>query len=113
MEQAEEHIRKQKKKYVCKQAVCIRDTVVGAIKAFVPCYNHICLEKWGTVQFHKRKKELQKGKVKPVWDRPCQITAGIFPSHRMIAEDAEGGLFTVTLFRKVMDDFKAKARENR
>uniref|UniRef100_A0A8C0BBU0 V-type proton ATPase subunit C n=1 Tax=Buteo japonicus TaxID=224669 RepID=A0A8C0BBU0_9AVES len=36
-----------------------------------------------------------------------------FPSHRMIAEDAEGGLFTVTLFRKVMDDFKAKARENR
>ena len=31
----------------------------------------------------------------------------------MIAEDAEGGLFTVTLFRKVMDDFKAKARENR
>lgn len=36
-----------------------------------------------------------------------------FPYHRMIAEDAEGGLFTVTLFRKVMDDFKAKARENR
>ncbi|XP_073192118.1 V-type proton ATPase subunit C 2 isoform X4 [Lepidochelys kempii] len=36
-----------------------------------------------------------------------------FPSCRMIAEDAEGGLFTVTLFRKVMDDFKAKARENR
>uniref|UniRef100_A0A8C5X525 V-type proton ATPase subunit C n=1 Tax=Malurus cyaneus samueli TaxID=2593467 RepID=A0A8C5X525_9PASS len=36
-----------------------------------------------------------------------------FASHRMIAEDAEGGLFTVTLFRKVMDDFKAKARENR
>ncbi|XP_050171247.1 V-type proton ATPase subunit C 2 isoform X2 [Myiozetetes cayanensis] len=32
---------------------------------------------------------------------------------KMIAEDAEGGLFTVTLFRKVMDDFKAKARENR
>ncbi|NXN94129.1 VATC2 ATPase, partial [Rhinopomastus cyanomelas] len=34
-------------------------------------------------------------------------------STKMIAEDAEGGLFTVTLFRKVMDDFKAKARENR
>uniref|UniRef100_A0A8C0G467 V-type proton ATPase subunit C n=1 Tax=Chelonoidis abingdonii TaxID=106734 RepID=A0A8C0G467_CHEAB len=34
-------------------------------------------------------------------------------SCRMIAEDTEGGLFTVTLFRKVMDDFKAKARENR
>ncbi|CAJ0941308.1 unnamed protein product [Ranitomeya imitator] len=31
----------------------------------------------------------------------------------MIAEDAEGGLFTVTLFRKVIDEFKAKARENR
>lgn len=46
MEQAEEHIRKQKK-YVCKQAVCIRDTVVGAIKAFGPYFNHICLEKWG------------------------------------------------------------------
>ncbi|NWX07561.1 VATC2 ATPase, partial [Caloenas nicobarica] len=34
-------------------------------------------------------------------------------STKMIAEDAEGGLFTVTLFRKVMDDFKAKARENK
>uniref|UniRef100_A0A8C3CC91 V-type proton ATPase subunit C n=1 Tax=Cairina moschata TaxID=8855 RepID=A0A8C3CC91_CAIMO len=34
-------------------------------------------------------------------------------STKMIAEDAEGGLFTVTLFRKVMEDFKAKARENR
>ncbi|XP_050806859.1 V-type proton ATPase subunit C 2 isoform X1 [Gopherus flavomarginatus] len=34
-------------------------------------------------------------------------------STKMIAEDPEGGLFTVTLFRKVMDDFKAKARENR
>ncbi|RLW12138.1 hypothetical protein DV515_00000707 [Chloebia gouldiae] len=34
-------------------------------------------------------------------------------STKMIAEDAEGGLFTVTLFRKVMDDFKAKAREYR
>ncbi|NXP52762.1 VATC2 ATPase, partial [Heliornis fulica] len=34
-------------------------------------------------------------------------------STKMITEDAEGGLFTVTLFRKVMEDFKAKARENR
>uniref|UniRef100_A0A8C8SHI4 V-type proton ATPase subunit C n=1 Tax=Pelusios castaneus TaxID=367368 RepID=A0A8C8SHI4_9SAUR len=34
-------------------------------------------------------------------------------STKLIAEDAEGGLFTVTLFRKVMDDFKAKARDNR
>ncbi|XP_062981902.1 V-type proton ATPase subunit C 2 isoform X2 [Elgaria multicarinata webbii] len=34
-------------------------------------------------------------------------------STKMIVEDAEGGLFTVTLFRKVMDDFKAKARQNK
>ncbi|XP_015263268.1 PREDICTED: V-type proton ATPase subunit C 2 [Gekko japonicus] len=34
-------------------------------------------------------------------------------STKMIAEDGEGGLFTVTLFRKVMEDFKAKARENK
>ncbi|KAH0621976.1 hypothetical protein JD844_023800 [Phrynosoma platyrhinos] len=34
-------------------------------------------------------------------------------STKMITEDTEGGLFTVTLFRKVMDDFKAKARENK
>ncbi|XP_026530098.1 V-type proton ATPase subunit C 2 [Notechis scutatus] len=34
-------------------------------------------------------------------------------STKMIAEDSEGGLFTVTLFRKVIDDFKTKARENR
>ena len=31
----------------------------------------------------------------------------------MIAEDKEGGLFTVTLFRKVIDDFKTKAKENK
>ncbi|XP_013359825.1 PREDICTED: V-type proton ATPase subunit C 2 isoform X4 [Chinchilla lanigera] len=34
-------------------------------------------------------------------------------STKLIAEDAEGGLFTVTLFRRVMDDFKTKARENK
>lgn len=34
-------------------------------------------------------------------------------STKMIAEDSEGGLFTVTLFRKVIDDFKSKARENK
>ncbi|KAM4772257.1 V-type proton ATPase subunit C 2 [Rhinophrynus dorsalis] len=34
-------------------------------------------------------------------------------STKMIAEDNEGGLFTVTLFRKVIDEFKAKARENK
>lgn len=32
---------------------------------------------------------------------------------RLIAEDNEGGLFTVTLFRKVIDDFKTKAKENK
>ncbi|KAG8580170.1 hypothetical protein GDO81_007182 [Engystomops pustulosus] len=34
-------------------------------------------------------------------------------STKLIAEDTEGGLFTVTLFRKVIDDFKYKARENK
>lgn len=34
-------------------------------------------------------------------------------SNRLIAEDKEGGLFTVTLFRKVIDDFKTKAKENK
>lgn len=32
---------------------------------------------------------------------------------RLIAEDNEGGLFTVTLFRKVIEDFKVKAKENK
>ncbi|KAF4016605.1 hypothetical protein G4228_008167 [Cervus hanglu yarkandensis] len=32
---------------------------------------------------------------------------------KLIAEDKEGGLFTVTLFRKVIDDFKTKAKENK
>ncbi|XP_057165174.1 V-type proton ATPase subunit C 2 isoform X3 [Ursus arctos] len=31
----------------------------------------------------------------------------------LIAEDNEGGLFTVTLFRKVIEDFKTKAKENK
>ncbi|XP_004696091.1 V-type proton ATPase subunit C 2 isoform X2 [Echinops telfairi] len=34
-------------------------------------------------------------------------------STKLIAEDHEGGLFTVTLFRRVIDDFKAKAKENK
>ncbi|XP_072490325.1 V-type proton ATPase subunit C 2 isoform X4 [Notamacropus eugenii] len=34
-------------------------------------------------------------------------------STKLIAEDNEGGLFTVTIFRRVIDDFKAKARENK
>ncbi|XP_023558154.1 V-type proton ATPase subunit C 2 isoform X4 [Octodon degus] len=34
-------------------------------------------------------------------------------STKLIAEDTEGGLFTVTLFRKVIDDFKTKAKENK
>ncbi|XP_069902932.1 V-type proton ATPase subunit C 2 isoform X2 [Globicephala melas] len=32
---------------------------------------------------------------------------------KLIAEDNECGLFTVTLFRKVIDDFKTKAKENK
>ncbi|XP_045700322.1 V-type proton ATPase subunit C 2 isoform X2 [Phyllostomus hastatus] len=34
-------------------------------------------------------------------------------STKLIAEDKDGGLFTVTLFRKVIDDFKSKARANK
>ncbi|XP_008848334.1 V-type proton ATPase subunit C 2 isoform X2 [Nannospalax galili] len=34
-------------------------------------------------------------------------------STKLIAEDNEGGLFTVTLFRKVINDFKVKAKENK
>uniref|UniRef100_A0A5F8GDA3 V-type proton ATPase subunit C n=1 Tax=Monodelphis domestica TaxID=13616 RepID=A0A5F8GDA3_MONDO len=34
-------------------------------------------------------------------------------STKLIAEDNEGGLFTVTLFRRVIDDFKVKAREKK
>ncbi|KAM5164369.1 V-type proton ATPase subunit C 2 [Mantella aurantiaca] len=34
-------------------------------------------------------------------------------STKLIAEDSDGGLFTVTLFRKVIEEFKVKARENK
>ncbi|XP_010962322.1 V-type proton ATPase subunit C 2 isoform X4 [Camelus dromedarius] len=34
-------------------------------------------------------------------------------STKLIAEDNNDGLFTVTLFRKVIDDFKIKAKENK
>ncbi|KAM4866702.1 V-type proton ATPase subunit C 2 isoform 4-T4 [Thomomys bottae] len=34
-------------------------------------------------------------------------------STKLIAEDNDGGLFTVTLFRRVIDDFKVKAKENK
>ncbi len=31
----------------------------------------------------------------------------------LLFEDQESGLFTVTLFRKAIDDFRLKARENK
>ncbi|XP_039604833.1 V-type proton ATPase subunit C 1-A [Polypterus senegalus] len=34
-------------------------------------------------------------------------------STKKIMEDSEGGLFTVTLFKKAVEDFKIKARENK
>lgn len=34
-------------------------------------------------------------------------------STKLLAEDKDGGLFTVTLFRKVIDDFKIKAKANK
>lgn len=32
---------------------------------------------------------------------------------RLLFEDNDSGLFSVTLFRKAVDDFKHKARENK
>lgn len=37
----------------------------------------------------------------------------MFCSDRLLFEDNESGLFSVTLFRKAIDDFKHKARENK
>lgn len=37
----------------------------------------------------------------------------IFISSRLLFEDNDSGLFSVTLFRKAIDDFKHKARENK
>lgn len=34
-------------------------------------------------------------------------------SFRLLFEDSDSGLFSVTLFRKAVDDFKHKARENK
>lgn len=34
-------------------------------------------------------------------------------SPRLLFEDSDSGLFSVTLFRKAVDDFKHKARENK
>ena len=34
-------------------------------------------------------------------------------STKLIAEDNEAGLFTVTLFRKLTEDFKGKAKVNK
>lgn len=37
----------------------------------------------------------------------------IFFFIRLIVEDNEGGFFMVILFRKVIDDFKIKVKENK
>lgn len=46
-----------------------------------------------------------------------QLTFGMFEmqkdSCRLVYEDAEGGLFTVTLFRKAVDDYKQKCRDKK
>lgn len=34
-------------------------------------------------------------------------------SHRLLFEDQDSGLFSVTLFQKAIDDFRLKARENK
>jgi len=43
-----------------------------------------------------------------------QLTDMIVPrSTKIVYEDAEGGLFTVTLFKKVVEEFKGKCREKK
>ena len=43
----------------------------------------------------------------------CVCTLHDFSTCRKIAEDGEFGLFTVTLFKKVVDEFKLHCRENK
>ncbi|NP_001279559.1 V-type proton ATPase subunit C 2 isoform X1 [Callorhinchus milii] len=49
------------------------------------------------------------------WQRTYEsLSVMVVPrSTKMIIEDAEGALFTVTLFKKAVDEFKVKARENK
>jgi len=43
-----------------------------------------------------------------------KLTDMVVPrSSQLIFQDQDHGLFTVTMFRKVMDDFKHHCRENR
>ena len=46
---------------------------------------------------------------------PCTVFLISYccPVHRKIAEDSEYGLFSVTLFRKVADEFKQNARDKK
>jgi len=41
------------------------------------------------------------------------ITVIIYCCCRLITEDAESGLFAVTIFRKVLDEYKLHCRENK
>lgn len=49
----------------------------------------------------------------PYWAYPALVLICPLVSSRLLFEDNDSGLFSVTLFRKAIDDFKHKARENK
>lgn len=45
--------------------------------------------------------------------KSCAMSLAILSFIRKLLEDEEGGIFAVTLFKRAVCDFKAKAQENK
>uniref|UniRef100_A0A8C6M7V1 V-type proton ATPase subunit C n=1 Tax=Nothobranchius furzeri TaxID=105023 RepID=A0A8C6M7V1_NOTFU len=83
------------------------------LKARASAYNNLK----GNLQNLERKNAIFTGLLKcyPDWQKTYETLAEmVVPrSSKLVFEDNESGLFSVTLFRKAVDDFKHKARENK
>jgi len=57
---------------------------------------------------------LLRATIQDWWDKYEKLTAMVVPrSSQLVTQDGEHALVTVTLFRKVVDEFKHHAREQK
>ena len=57
---------------------------------------------------------MNRATIQDWWDKYEKLTPMVVPrSSQLVTQDGENALVTVTLFRKVVDEFKHHAREHK
>lgn len=57
---------------------------------------------------------IHRATIQDWWDKYEKLTPMVVPrSSQLVTQDGENALVTVTLFRKVVDEFKHHAREHK